>query len=495
MRKRGQEALEKLDKITAIALKRGFFWPTAEIYGGKAGFYSYGHLGKAMKNKFESLWKKHFLKNDNYYEIESSAILPEPVFIASGHLQNFNDPFVECKTCHFRFRADQFLEDAGINTKNLSIEEMSKIITEKQLKCPKCKSWHLSSAKWFNMMFPIELGATGEKDVAYLIPETAQVSYLAFKREFEATRKQLPLGIAIIGKAFRNEISPRQLFFRLREFTQVELQIFFDPREIDKLEESQWKEVSKYELLLLPQRQEKIQELSCEDTNKKLGLPKLYVYNMALVQKFYLDVLEIPKEKFRFRELGEKERAFYNKIHWDIELDLETLGGFKEVAGIHYRTDHDLLGHEKQSKENLHIFWNNKSFIPHVLELSFGVDRNIWALIDISYTIGKEGPMFKFPKGIAPYRAAILPLVNKEGMNKVALEIYNELKKEFDVFYDDSGSIGRRYARQDEIGTPKCITIDSQTLKDKTVTIRDRDTLKQTRIKIEKLKEELKKIK
>ncbi|MCX8194281.1 MAG: glycine--tRNA ligase [Candidatus Pacearchaeota archaeon] len=492
MRKKGQQTLEKLDKITAIALKRGFFSPTAEIYGGKAGFYSYGHLGKSIKNKFESLWKSHFLKNNDYYEIDSSVILPEQVFIASGHLQNFNDPLVECKTCHFRFRADQFLEDHGIKTEGLSIEEMSKIIIEKQLKCPKCKSWHLSNAKWFNMMFPIELGATGEKDMAYLTPETAQAAYLAFRREFEATRKKLPLGLAIIGKAFRNEISPRQLFFRLREFTQAELQIFFDPQEIEKVDEKKWKEISKYRLILLPQKHEK-QEISCEDANKKLKIPKFYIYNMALIQKFYIDVLKIPKEKFRFRELSEQEKAFYNKIHWDIELDLETLGGFKEVAGIHYRTDHDLSGHEKQSKQNLHVFWNNRSFIPHVLELSFGVDRNIWAMLDIFYAIGKEGSMFRFPKQIAPYRAAILPLVNKEGMDEIALEIYNELKSEFEVDYDDSGSIGRRYARQDEIGTPNCITVDSQTLKDRTVTIRDRDTLKQIRVKIQDLKQVLSK--
>jgi glycyl-tRNA synthetase len=491
--KKETSSIEKLEKINAIAVKRGFFWPTAEIYGGKAGFYSYGHLGKALKQKFESLWRQHFLANDNYYEIEGSAILPEPVFIASGHLENFNDPLVECQTCHFRFRADQFIEDAGIEAKDMTIDEMSKIISEKQLKCPKCGSWHLSSAKWFNMMFPITLGASGIKDTAYLTPETAQASYLSFKREFEATRKKLPLGIAIIGKAFRNEISPRQSFFRLREFTQSELQIFFDPDEINNVEDEEWKEVSKYKLILLPQKEKKSKEISCDEANKKLKIPKFYVCQMALVQKFYLDKLDIPKEKFRFRELSDQERAFYNKIHWDIELDLESLGGFREMGGIHYRTDHDLAGHEKQSKENLHIFYNEKSFIPHVIELSFGVDRDIGALLDIFHGTGKEGSMFKFPKILAPYQAAILPLVNKEGIDVLAKKVYERLKSEFNVIYDYSGSIGRRYARQDEIGTPMCITVDGQSIKDSTVTIRDRDTMNQIRVKIDKLDLELKK--
>lgn len=498
MGKKGPETLEKLDKITAIALKRGFFWPTAEIYGGKSGFYSYGHLGKAMKTKFEKLWREHFLSEvENSYEIQGSMILPEQVFIASGHLENFNDPLIECKTCHFRFRADQFLEDQGINPENMTIEEMSKIITDKHLKCPKCSSWHLSSVKWFNMMFPISLGAAGVKDMAYLTPETAQAAYLAFKREFEATRKKLPLGIAIIDKAFRNEISPRQSFFRLREFTQAELQIFFDPSELDKIDEKRWKGISKYKLLLLPQKAKTIQEISCDEASKKLKIPKFYLYHMALVQQFYLEKLNIPKINFRFRELGEKERAFYNKIHWDIELNLETLGGFKEFAGIHYRTDHDLLGHEKHSKENLKVFWNNKSFVPHVLELSFGIDRNIWALLDIFYKEEKENnrTIFTFAKTMAPIDVAVFPLVSREKMPEKALEIYNMLKKETSLscFYDEVDSIGRRYRRQDEIGTPFCITIDSQTMKDDTVTIRERDSMKQKRVKIGKLKEELSK--
>jgi len=494
MKKKDKEAVEKLNKITAIALKRGFFWPTAEIYGGKSGLLTYGHLGKAMKNKFENLWKKHFINNnENCYEIESVVILPEQVFIASGHLEHFNDPLIECKTCHYRFRADLFIKNKlNIKTEELTPEEMSDIVRKNKLKCPKCSSWHLSEAKWFNMMFPIQLGAVGVKDLAYLTPETAQASYLAFKREFEATRKKLPLGLAIIGKAFRNEISPRQLITRMKEFHQAELQIFFDPDEINKIDKEEWKEISKYKLIVSPQKEKKAKEMSCEELNKKLKLPKFYLKNLVMTQKFYLDQLKIPKEKFRFRELGEKEKAFYNKIHWDVELFFETMGEFREIGGIHYRTDHDLSGHEKQSKENLKIFYNNKKFIPHVIEISIGIDRTLWAFMDIFFKEEKERTLFSFPISLSPIDMAIFPLVIKEEMPEKAKEIYKILKNDFSCFYDESGAIGRRYRRQDEIGTPYCITIDSQTLKDDTATVRERDTMKQKRIKIETLLTEIK---
>ncbi len=485
------KAIDKSDEITAIASKRGFFYQTAEIYGGKAGFFTYGHLGKLIKNNFENLWRSYFLKiDDNFYEIQSSNILPEQVFQASGHLQNFNDPLIECKSCHFRFRADQFLEDKGIKVEGLSTEELGGVIHSNKLRCPKC-SGALGDVRWFNMMFPVTVGFAEER--AYLSPETAQAAYIAFNQEFEATRKKLPLGLAIIDKAYRNEISPRQLFFRLREFTQAELQIFFDPAEIDGIDEGKWSSVKKYELLLKTSNQDNASTVRVEDANKKLLLPKFYAYYMARIQQFYLEVLRIPAERFRFRELGEEERAFYNKIHWDIELNMETLNGFKEVAGIHYRADYDLGRHAKHSKKNLEVFYNNQKFIPHVLELSFGVDRNVLAFIDLFYRKEKERDLFQFPAQIAPVKVAVFPLVNKEGMDSLARKIYDALKKDFECFYDDSGSIGRRYRRQDEIGTPFCITVDSDSLKDKTVTLRDRDTMKQTRVKISLLREELKK--
>jgi len=476
---------EKLNEITAIASKRGIFFQTANIYGGKAGFFTYGHLGKLLKTNWENLWRQNILSlNDNFYEIQGNNILPEPVFRASGHIENFNDPLTECKKCHFRFRADTFLEDKGVeNAGSLSINQMNEKMLELKLKCLRCGG-ELMPIKQFNMMFPVNVGFNEEK--AYLSPETAQAAYLAFKEEFQTTRNKLPLGLAIIDKAYRNEISPRQMFFRLREFSQAELQIFFDPDKIN--EHENWDEVKDKKLRIKFSDKENIEEVKCEELNKKFEIPKFYLYHASRVQDFYLNILKIPKEKFRLRELSKEERAFYNKLHFDVEVFLNTIGGFKEVGGIHYRTDHDLLGHSKVSGKDLSISYENKKILPHVLELSFGVDRNVWTLLDIFYSLGKEGSMFKFPPKLAPIQIAIFPLVKREDFEKIANEIARDLKEEFNVLYDKSGSIGRRYARNDEIGTPFCITIDDDSIKNKDATIRDRDTTKQIRVKISELK-------
>ncbi len=483
----------KIDEINRIASVKGFFFQTANIYGGKAGFYTYGHLGKALKNNWENLWRKYILSLDNnFYEIQSNNILPEEVFKASGHIENFNDPLVGCKKCHFRFRVDQFLEDKGVeNAESMTIEEMNSEIVRRNLRCPKCGG-ELGEAKQFNMMFSVNVGFDNEK--SYLSPETAQGAYITFLEEFRATRNKLPLGLAIIDKAYRNEISPRQIFFRLREFSQAELQIFFNPNEIDK--HDKWEEVQNKNLKIKFENKKNVEEVSCNTLNKNLNIPKFYLYHAAKVQDFYLNILQIPKDKFRFRELGEKERAFYNKIHFDVEIYLDTLGGFKEVAGVHYRTDHDLAGHAKISGKNLEIFdeKSKKKFIPHILELSFGIDRNIWTLLDISYGIGKDWSMFRFTPRLAPIKAAIFPIVKGDNFKEISLEILNDLKKDWNVVYDESGSIGRRYARNDEIGTPYCITIDEKSPKNHDVTIRDRDTKKQIRVKISELKETLKKL-
>jgi len=341
------------------------------------------------------------------------------------------------------------------------------------------------------MMFDLRVGATGN-ETAYLTPETAQNPFVSFKREFSALREKLPLGLAMIGRAFRNEISPRQAFFRLREFTQAELQIFFDSAKID--EHNGWKSIRNYKLRLLLAKDAakgKLTEITLEDANKKLKLPKFYLYHLAQMQKFYLDVLEIPREKLRLRELHDKERAFYNKIHFDVELNLETLGGFKEVAGCHYRSDHDLSAHQKVSGEKLEVFYENKRFIPHVLEISFGIDRNIFALLDLFYKEDSERSWFSFSAELAPIEVAVFPLVSKDKLPELSVKVYDELKDEFQAFYDESGSIGKRYRRADEIGVPFCITIDHDSLKKKDVTVRMRDDMKQKRVKIKDLKDHL----
>lgn len=415
----------KSDDILNIATKRGFFFPSGEIYGAKAGFWTYGHLGTLMKHKFEGLWRNYFLKlSDNYFEIEDVNILSEEVFKKSGHLKHFHDP----------------LED------------------EK------------GDVKQFNMMFSVRVGVT-QDELMYLRPETAQSPYLAFKREFMALREKLPVGLAVIGRAFRNEINPRQGFFRLREFTQAELQIFFEENKF----EVNFDEIKDYKLRIMDR------DLKCSS----LKIPKFYTYHLAKIQQFYLEILKVPKDKFRFRELDEKEKAFYNKIHFDIELEMSSIGGFKEVGGLHYRSDHDTKSH------NMAINYNGKKIYPHVLELSFGVDRHIWALMDILYKKEKERELFLFNKNIAPIEVAIFPLINKDKIPEKAEEIYSLIKDSFNCFYDSKGSIGKMYRRMDEIGCIAMLTVDHDSIKNNDVTLRDRDSMKQIRVKIADLKKTL----
>lgn len=479
--------MNKNEDIATIAGKRGFFYPSAEIYNARAGFWTYGHLGKKLKLKLEKVWREYFLGlNPYYFEIEDCGILPKKVFESSGHLEHFHDPLVECEKCKNRYRVDLLLEKEGVSCDGLGLDQIDDAIKNKKIKCEKCKG-AFGPARFFNMMFDLKVGAI-DCDVMYLRPETAQAAYLAFKREYEAIRRNLPMGLAVIGKAFRNEINPRQGFFRLREFTQAELQIFFDPDKINECEE--FDSVADKKLVVF--RKGKLNEVSCSELIKD-GVPKMYAYNLYKVQEFYLDVLKIPKKKFRLRELGPDERAFYNRIHFDIEIEIDTLGGFKEVSGVHYRGDHDLGGHQKGSGVKLEVSYQEKKVLPHVLELSFGVDRIIWALLDVFYVKEKERSLFNFPKIVCPFDVAVFPLVNKEELPEISKEIFDDLFKSFDVFFDDSGSIGRRYRRQDEIGTYYCVTVDFDSVKNKDVTVRNRDTMKQERVKISELKEVLNK--
>jgi glycyl-tRNA synthetase len=405
------------------------------------------------------------------------------------------DPIVKCSKCGAVTRADHILEaELKENFEGLAPEQMTELIKKHNIRCEKCKG-ALEETGVFNMLFPLKIGVDRGSRTGYLTGETAQGAYVNFKSEFESLRRKLPMGLAIIGKAFRNEISPRNALIRMREFTQAELQIFFDPDNIG--EHPRFPEVEKYKLVLFPleaRKSGKAEEISCGDAVKRLGLPKFYVYHMAKTQQFYVDLLGLPKERLRFRQLSDEEKAFYNKYHWDIELQLESLGGFKEVAGIHYRTDHDLGGHQKVSKESMVVDVDGKKVLPHVLELSFGVDRNTYALLELAYREEKERTVLSFPRLVSPYDAAVFPLVSKDGLDELAQKVKDMLREQgLIVFFDDSGSIGRRYRRMDEIGTAACITVDYESKESDDVTLRDRDSMKQVRVKIKDLTNVLKK--
>ncbi len=474
-----------VEELATFCKRKGFVYPAGEIYGGLAGLYDYGHLGTLLKRSFEQVWRKYFLTlSDNYVEIEASEIMPEKVFIASGHLKNFNDLSALCKKGHIE-RADHLLEvKVKKRFEGLTATELFAKIKEHGVTCSVCGG-QIEKVEVINMMFPISLGVINPTK-AYFRPETAQSPYVNFKLQAEVMRKKFPLGIALIGKAYRNEISPRNFLLRQRAFTQAELQIFFNPSKINEHED--FEAVSSYQLrvVLSDQREKEIQLVKCKDLVKRI--PRFYVYHLAKVQQFYLEVLKFPEEKFRFYELNEKERAFYNKYHFDMEANLDTLG-WTEIGGVHYRTDHDLKGHQELSKQKLEVFdeESKEKFIPHVLELSFGVDRNFYALLNYAYTpdAKRENIVLKLPTFLAPVKAAVFPLISKGSSMELARRVYEELREEFSSSFDFSGSIGRRYARQDEVGTPFCITVDEESVKDKSVTVRERDSTKQIRVKID----------
>ncbi len=492
--KTGRDKELTIDELAAFCKRKGFVYPSGEIYGGLAGFYDYGHLGALLKRNFEDIWREYFLNlGENFAEIETSEIMPEKVFVASGHLKNFNDYAARCKKGHIE-RADYLLEKKiKKRFEGLSAEELFSLIKGNKITCSVCDS-AIEKVEIANMMFPLYLGIGGGTR-AFLRPETAQSPYVNFKNQAEVMRNKFPLGIALIGKAYRNELSPRNFLLRQRAFTQAELQIFFNPKIINEHPEFESIKNKKLRVVLSDQRGKGIQEIKVSELLKKL--PKFYLYYMAKVQEFYLDVLKLPEKKFRFYELNEREKAFYNKYHFDMEADLEGLG-WTELGGVHYRTDHDLKGHQEVSKQNMSIFdeETKERYIPHVLELSFGVDRNFYSALNFAYNYDKkrENVVLKLHPKLAPIKAAVLPIVKDEKMSRLADEIMNELKKEWNVIYDESGSIGRRYSRQDEIATPYCIAIDEQSLKDKSATIRNRDDTKQIRVKISEIKEILSKL-
>src|SRR3989338_539938 len=483
-----------IDEMAVFCKRKGFVYASGEIYGGLAGLFDYGHLGVLLKRNFETLWRDFFLGLDeNFAEIESSEIMPEKVFVASGHLKNFNDFASKCKKGHIE-RADHLLEkNLKQRFEGLTSEQLFEKIKENKILCSVCGS-QIESVEITNMMFPLQLGF-GNNIKAFLRPETAQSPYVNFKAQLEVMRKKLPLGLALIGRAYRNELSPRNFLLRQRAFTQAELQIFFNPSKIN--EHEKFEDVKDYFLnvVLSDERSKGVQKIKCQNLLERI--PKFYIYYLAKVQQFYFNVLGFPKDKFRFYQLNEHEKAFYNKYHFDMDADLDTVG-WTEIGGVHYRTDHDLKGHQEISSENISFFdeESKEKFIPHVLELSFGVDRNFYSILNFAYFYDdkRQNVVLRLHPKLAPVKAAVFPIVKRENFEKISEEIFNDLKKDLKIVYDKSGSIGRRYARNDEIGTLFCITVDEDSLKKKDVTVRIRDSSEQVRIKIKDLKESLKKV-
>lgn len=469
------------DQIIQLALERGFYFPSSELYAdASAGFWEYGPNGVKIKNKFLDLWRRELVRRDNMLEIDGSQIMSKSVFAASGHLSNFTDPVVKCRKCLSSFRADKLIQEvAHVEVpERLANGFVDKLIKEHGIICPLCKG-DLSNAERFNMMFRIEIGPN--HDEAFLRPETCQSIFVDFSRIFKVSRGKLPLGIAQVGKSFRNEISPRQGLLRLREFYQAEIEVFCNPSKLDDLNKF---DAIKNTILRFYDKQ--ITEISVEEALDRKVLPnKLVGYYLALLVEFF-EKTGIDKKRTRLRKLSDEEKAFYSTVAFDFEVD--TSIGWLELVACNYRADYDLKSHSTTSKTNLEVMDNEAKVLPHIFELSLGVDRCIYSIMEHSYFIDRENDdrsVLKLKPYLSPIHAGVLPLIKKPGFKEKSSKLLAQIQKDFDVFYDEAGSIGRRYRRLEEIGTPFAFTIDHQTLEDDTVTVRYRDSMKQERIKID----------
>ncbi|MFA5211504.1 MAG: glycine--tRNA ligase [Patescibacteria group bacterium] len=444
--------INSLEEIVSFAKSRGFIFQSSEIYGGLSSCYDFGPLGVELKNNVKKAWWKAMVqKRDDVFGLDSAIFMHPKVWEASGHLEGFTDPLVDCKKCKKRWRADHLYENKGLKP-----DFKPGMMNKNEIRCPECGG-ELTEVRNFNLMFKTEMGVVeGEGNTIYLRPETCQGIYVNFLNVQKTMRKKLPFGIAQIGKAFRNEITPGHFIFRTREFEQMEQQYFVHPK--DKKEYfNNWKE---------------------------------------LRFSWYLD-LGIKKENLRFRQHEKDELAHYASEAWDIEYNYPSMG-FKELAGIHDRGDWDLSRHSQFSGEKLEYLdqENNEKYIPHIIETSDGADRATLAFLADAFEtrVGSENSkheeeiVLKLDKRLAPIKIAFLPLSKKEDLQELTKKIQKELAKEWMTMYDETGSIGKRYRRQDEIGTPYCLTVDFDSLEDKKVTVRDRDTMEQERIMISDLK-------
>ncbi len=445
---------ERMEAIISLTKRRGFVYQGSEIYGGLAGTWDYGPYGVALRNNIKRLWWKRFVDDrEDMYGVDAAILMNQNVWKASGHVAGFSDPLIEDKKTKKRYRADHLLEEAGVDPKGMTLDAMSAAIKEHKLKSPEGNE--LGEVRQFNMMFKTHVGAMeDETSISYLRPETAQGMFVNFKNVLDSFHPTLPFGLAQIGKAFRNEIAPRDFIFRLRELEQMEIEYFVKP--------SEWR-------------------VSFEALQKE--------------QVVFLEQdLGLPSSKIHQIDIAPEDRAHYSKHSVDTEFDFPF--GQKELLGIAYRTDFDLKNHSEASKVDLSFFdeQTKERYIPHCVEPTFGVDRLTLAVLSDAYTedeLGGEKRIYlKFNPKVAPVKVAVFPLLkNKPQLVEKARAVYAELKKRVQgVEFDDNGNIGKRYRRQDEIGTPFCVTVDFDTVeKDGTVTLRNRDTGAQERLSIEEV--------
>ncbi|MEM4182095.1 MAG: glycine--tRNA ligase [Candidatus Pacearchaeota archaeon] len=485
----------QLELAKYLSEKDFVYGPEPEIYGPIAGFYSYGLNGKALKNKIENQIRKVFKRN-GFFEVEFPLISPEIVWQASGHLKGFNDPIITCSKCKSVFRADKLINEiTGIEADHMKDEELLEVIKEKNIFCPSCKGRLNLEIKKQSLMMKTTIGLD---TTSYLRPETATTTYLPFKHYVNFFRGKLPFTVFQIGKAFRNEISPRQHLLRQREFTQAESQMFLTKEMKENF--SAFEKVKKERLPLwteeMQKSQKKPESISLEEAIKKKILKnKAYAWNLWLSYEIIKSV-GIKEEKIRFRQHFSDERAFYSDDTWDLEVELNSFG-WTELVGISDRTNYDLGQHEKFSKQNLKVRTEDgKEITPDVIEIAFGIDRPFYALLDLAFfrrEQDEQRTVLSLPPKLAPIEVGVFPLVKKDGLSEKAREVLEELK-DFVCVYDDSGSIGRRYSRLDAVGTPFCVTIDYDSLKNEDVTIRERDSGEQKRVKIKDLRKILKEL-
>ena len=536
-------------ELLSLCKRRGFLWPAYEIYGGVGGLFDYGPLGAAMKANIENYWRQLYVLGEGFQEIACPIVAPEPVFKASGHVDAFSDMYVECTKCGEVYRADHLAKGLHDNPASLTEEQLGKVLSENRVRCDACGG-ELSSPRRFNLMFKTSIGA-GRGKVAYLRPETAQGMFVNFSQIYRYGREKLPVGAVQVGRAFRNEISPRQGLLRLREFNMMEAELFVHP---DDKTWPRFRQVSGERLTLVPSTGQPVSMTLAEAVAKGVIVNEVLAYFMWLTYKFAVDV-GLDPARLRFRQHEKTEMAHYASDCWDLEADIAY--GWTELVGVADRGCYDVQAHVTHSAADLTAFErfdeprevefeavrpkyevlgplfkgnakavaealsklppdavkgksevlvdvegkptavpskcfelvvrkekvSGRKIIPHVIEPSYGVDRILYSILDHAFRKSDDYIRLALKPLVAPVKVGVFPLMPRDGLDAIALGIFDELRSAgIPAQYDDSGSIGRRYARMDEIGTPWCVTVDYDTKSDGTVTVRDRDSTEQVRI-------------